>query len=148
MMKKENNMIFLDQYKKDIRKMKILGKKEELKLVQRIEKGDREAVKKLVESNLRFVPFIARKYRGLGVPFEDLINEGNIGLIRAARKFDSSKGAKFVTYAVWWIHTSIKNALSRQQNIIRIPYRKTSQFFKMRQKEDCFYRDFQKMNHS
>ncbi|HUU50366.1 MAG TPA: sigma-70 family RNA polymerase sigma factor, partial [Nitrospinota bacterium] len=111
------NIVFnpISMYLKDISKLGLLDREEEIELARRIRKGDKEAERRLVEGSLRFVVSIANRYRGQAVPLSDLINEGNIGLIRAAKKFDPTKGIKFITYAVWWIRTSIRHALAKQQ---------------------------------
>ena len=96
----------LDQYLKEISAYSLLSREEEVDLAQRIRKGDEEALDKLVRSNLRFVVSVAKKYQNQGVALSDLINEGNLGLIRAAHKFDETKGIKFISYAVWWISTT------------------------------------------
>ena len=92
-----------------------------LEFLQLIRKGDEEALNKLVRSNLRFVVSVAKKYQNQGVPLSDLINEGNLGLIRAAHKFDETKGIKFISYAVWWIRQAILQALAEQSRIVRVP---------------------------
>src|SRR3989442_9714983 len=94
---------------------------EEVALAQRIKQQDREALDKLVRSNLRFVVSVAKKYQNQGVSLSDLINEGNLGLIRAAHKFDETKGIKFISYAVWWIRQAILQALAEQSRIVRVP---------------------------
>lgn len=106
----------IDKYFADVKKYKPLTKKEEFELSDKIKKGDKEALQKLVNANLRFVVTIAKQYRNTGVCFSDIISEGNIGLIKAAQKFDKSKGVKFISYAVWWIRSSINeyiNSLNR-----------------------------------
>ncbi|HUG41404.1 MAG TPA: sigma-70 family RNA polymerase sigma factor [Longimicrobiales bacterium] len=111
----------LDQYLKEISAYKLLTREEEVTLAQRIRKGDQEALDKLVRSNLRFVVSVAKKYQNQGVALSDLINEGNLGLIRAAHKFDETKGIKFISYAVWWIRQAILQALAEQSRIVRVP---------------------------
>jgi RNA polymerase primary sigma factor len=111
----------LDQYLKEISAYPLLKREEEVDLAQRIRKGEEEALDKLVRSNLRFVVSVAKKYQNQGVSLSDLINEGNIGLIRAARKFDETKGIKFISYAVWWIRQAILQALAEQSRIVRVP---------------------------
>ena len=97
----------IDKYFLDVKKYKPLSKKEEFDLADKIQQGDEEALQKLVNANLRFVVTIAKQYRNNGVCFSDLISEGNIGLMRAASKFDRNRGVKFISYAVWWIRSSI-----------------------------------------
>jgi len=111
----------LDQYLKEISAYDLLSREQEVELAQRIKKGDEEALNSLVRSNLRFVVSVAKKYQNQGVALADLINEGNLGLIRAAHKFDETKGIKFISYAVWWIRQAILQALAEQSRIVRVP---------------------------
>jgi RNA polymerase primary sigma factor len=111
----------LDQYLRDISIYPLIGRDEEVRLAQLIRVNDQEALDKLVRSNLRFVVSVAKKYQNQGVSLSDLINEGNLGLIRAAHKFDETKGIKFISYAVWWIRQAILQALAEQSRIVRVP---------------------------
>ena len=111
----------LDQYLRDISVFPLITREDEVDLAQRIRAGEQEALDKLVRSNLRFVVSVAKKYQNQGVALSDLINEGNLGLIRAARKFDETKGIKFISYAVWWIRQAILQALAEQSRIVRVP---------------------------
>ena len=111
----------LDQYLREISKYPLIPQEEEVKLARRIRAGEEEALDKLVRSNLRFVVSVAKKYQNQGVSLSDLINEGNLGLIRAAHKFDETKGIKFISYAVWWIRQAILQALAEQSRIVRVP---------------------------
>jgi RNA polymerase primary sigma factor len=111
----------LDQYLRDISAYPLISRDEEVALAQRIRTHDQEALDKLVRSNLRFVVSVAKKYQNQGVSLSDLINEGNLGLIRAAHKFDETKGIKFISYAVWWIRQAILQALAEQSRIVRVP---------------------------
>ena len=111
----------LDQYLKEISGYPLIDREEEVRLAQHIRKGDAEGLDKLVRSNLRFVVSVAKKYQNQGVPLSDLINEGNLGLIRAAHKFDETKGIKFISYAVWWIRQAVLQALAEQSRIVRVP---------------------------
>ena len=111
----------LDQYLRDISVFPLIPREEEIVLAQRIREGDQDALDKLVRSNLRFVVSVAKKYQNQGVSLSDLINEGNLGLIRAAHKFDETKGIKFISYAVWWIRQAILQALAEQSRIVRVP---------------------------
>src|SRR6185437_8874644 len=111
----------LDQYLRDISVYPLITRDEEVRLAQHIRVGDQEALDKLVRSNLRFVVSVAKKYQNQGVSLSDLINEGNLGLIRAAHKFDETKGIKFISYAVWWIRQAILQALAEQSRIVRVP---------------------------
>jgi len=111
----------LDAFLKSISKIPLLTREEEIELAKRAKKGDKEALKKLAESNLRFVVSVAKKYLGCGLPLHDLIAEGILGLIEAARRFDPDKGVKFISYAVWWIRQSIMQALAQQTGAVKIP---------------------------
>ncbi len=111
----------LDQYLRDISVYPLITREEEVTLAQKIRLNDQEALDKLVRSNLRFVVSVAKKYQNQGVSLSDLINEGNLGLIRAAHKFDETKGIKFISYAVWWIRQAILQALAEQSRIVRVP---------------------------
>lgn len=111
----------LDQYLRDISVYPLISREEEVRLAQRIRENDQEALDTLVRSNLRFVVSVAKKYQNQGVSLSDLINEGNLGLIRAAHKFDETKGIKFISYAVWWIRQAILQALAEQSRIVRVP---------------------------
>ncbi len=111
----------LDQYLREISRYPLITQAEEVTLAQAIRRGDAEALDKLVRSNLRFVVSVAKKYQNQGVSLADLINEGNLGLIRAAHKFDETKGIKFISYAVWWIRQAILQALAEQSRIVRVP---------------------------
>jgi RNA polymerase primary sigma factor len=111
----------LDLYLRDISVFPLISREEEVSLAQRIRQDDQEALDTLVRSNLRFVVSVAKKYQNQGVSLSDLINEGNLGLIRAAHKFDETKGIKFISYAVWWIRQAILQALAEQSRIVRVP---------------------------
>jgi len=116
----ENNS-WLQGYCREIGKIPLLNKEEELELARRIHAGDQEAFEKLIKANLRFVVKIARKYKNQGLPIEDLVNEGNLGLIEAARRFDETRGFKFISFAVWWIRQAIKKALTEHSRVVRLP---------------------------
>ncbi len=111
----------LDQYLKEISAYPLLSREQEIELAGSIRNGDEGSLDKLVRSNLRFVVSVAKKYQNQGVALGDLINEGNLGLIRAAHKFDETKGIKFISYAVWWIRQAILQALAEQSRIVRVP---------------------------
>ncbi|MBI4543607.1 MAG: sigma-70 family RNA polymerase sigma factor [Gemmatimonadetes bacterium] len=111
----------LDQYLKEISAYPLLTREQEVELAAQIKQGEQDALHKLVRSNLRFVVSVAKKYQNQGVALGDLINEGNLGLIRAAHKFDETKGIKFISYAVWWIRQAILQALAEQSRIVRVP---------------------------
>ena len=111
----------LDKYLQEIGREELISVSEEVELAQRIKKGDHAALEKLTKANLRFVVSVAKQYQNQGLSLPDLINEGNLGLIRAAQKFDETRGFKFISYAVWWIRQSILQALAEQSRIVRLP---------------------------
>jgi RNA polymerase primary sigma factor len=111
----------LDKYLQEIGKEKLVGVEEEVELAQRIRKGDRKALERLTKANLRFVVSVAKQYQNQGLSLPDLINEGNLGLIKAAERFDETRGFKFISYAVWWIRQSILQAIAEQSRIVRFP---------------------------
>ena len=111
----------LDKYLQEIGKEELISVEEEVEFAQRIKKGDKEALEKLTKANLRFVVSVAKQYQNQGLSLPDLINEGNLGLIKAAEKFDETRGFKFISYAVWWIRQSILQALAEQSRIVRLP---------------------------
>jgi RNA polymerase primary sigma factor len=111
----------LEKYLQEIGKEELLSTDEEVELAQRIRKGDRKALDRLTKANLRFVVSVAKQYQNQGLSLPDLINEGNLGLIKAAEKFDETRGFKFISYAVWWIRQSILQAIAEQSRIIRLP---------------------------
>lgn len=111
----------LDKYLQEIGKEELITVEEEVELAQRIKKGDQAALEKLTRANLRFVVSVAKQYQNQGLSLPDLINEGNLGLIKAAEKFDETRGFKFISYAVWWIRQSILQALAEQSRIVRLP---------------------------
>ena len=114
----------LEKYLHDIGKEELITPEEEVELAKRIKMGDQEALEKLTKANLRFVVSVAKQYQHQGLSLPDLINEGNLGLIKAAKKFDETKGFKFISYAVWWIRQCILQALAEQSRIVRLPLNK------------------------
>ena len=122
----DRNVESIGLYFKDVSKSKILSKEEEAELYSEIKKGNKKAIEKLITANLRFVISVAKKYQGNGLSLVDLIQEGNVGLIKAAELFDPDRGIKFISYAVWWIRQSIMKALSDQSRTIRLPLNQIS----------------------
>jgi RNA polymerase primary sigma factor len=121
----------VDRYLQEISRLPLLREEEEVELSRRIKKGDQAALDKLTQSNLRFVVSVAKQYQNQGLSLNDLINEGNIGLIKAATKFDETKGFKFISYAVWWIRQSILQALIEQPRVVRLPMNKAATYSKI-----------------
>ena len=119
--------ISINKYLQEISKLPLVSPEEEVRLTQLIKAGDKAALEKLVNANLRFVVSVAKQYNGYGLSLSDLINEGNIGLIQAAQKFDHTRGFKFISFAVWWIRQSIGHAINEQARMIRVPTNKLSQ---------------------
>ena len=127
----ESDDLSLEIYLKEIRRRDLLTPEDEVRLAKRIRSGDRSALDELVQANLRFVVSYAKRYRGCGLSFLDLINEGNIGLIEAAKRFDADKNVKFITYAVWWVRQAIIHALSDQSGAFRLPQKQANLLYRI-----------------
>jgi len=126
----------LDLYLKEIAEIKLVDSAEEARLTKSIHQGDVVDLKRLVSANLRFVVFFAKSYQGLGLSLADLINEGNIGLIKAAKKFDETRGFKFISYAVWWVRQAILEALARNSRLVRLPLNRVGTLIKINKTTD------------
>lgn len=127
----------LNKYLADVSNIEMITVEEEIELARKIRvEDDEQAMNKLVRSNLRFVISVAKQYQGQGLPLQDLINEGNMGLIKAATKFDETKGFKFISYAVWWIRQSILQALSEQSRTVRVPYNQITNINKLKRQHN------------
>jgi len=123
--------ISFDKYLAEIAKLPMITAEQEVELAKKIREGDDEALKKLVSANLRFVVSVAKQYQNMGLKLDDLINEGNYGLVRAAQKFDEKRGFKFISYAVWWIRQSILSAIVEQSRLVRLPLNKIADIKKI-----------------
>ena len=134
----------LDLYLKEIKKIEPLSPQEEVALAQQAKTGDTKAFQKLVTHNLRFVVAMAKKFQGQGVPFEDLINEGNLGLIRAVNTFDETRGFKFISYAVWWITQRIRSAIQKTGRVVRLPSHITESMGKLYRKSLELEQEFER----
>ena len=134
----------LDLYLKEIKKIEPLSPQEEVALAQQAKTGDTIAFQKLVTHNLRFVVAMAKKFQGQGVPFEDLINEGNLGLIRAVNTFDETRGFKFISYAVWWITQRIRTAIQKTGRVVRLPSHITESMGKLYRKSLELEQEFER----
>lgn len=121
----------LEKYFQEISKIDLITTDEEVELTRRIREGDQSALNKLVNANLRFVVSVAKQYQGSGLRLSDLINEGNVGLVKAAKRFDETRGFKFISYAVWWIRQSILQAMSEQSRMVRLPLNKIGEISKI-----------------
>ena len=135
----------LDKYLQEIGREELITVEEEVELAQRIKKGDQEALEKLTRANLRFVVSVAKQYQNQGLSLPDLINEGNLGLIKAAEKFDETRGFKFISYAVWWIRQSILQALAEQSRIVRLPLNQVGSLNKINKALSKFEQENERM---
>jgi RNA polymerase primary sigma factor len=140
--KVESSDIPIEIYFREISKYPLLTPEEEKEYIKKAKEGDKTAIEKIILSNLRFVVEIASKYRGMGVPIEDLINEGNIGLIKAIKYFDPKKGVKFLSYAIWWIRQSIMKALDERSQLIRIPSDQKTKIRKIKKAEMEYFQKY------
>lgn len=134
----------LDKYLNDIGKIDMLTADEEADLARRIREGDNEALEKLTRSNLRFVVSVAKQYQNQGLSLSDLINEGNVGLMKAAKRFDETRGFKFISYAVWWIRQSILQAIVEYSRLVRLPLNKVGSYNKINEAYISFVQEFER----
>lgn len=134
----------LDKYLQEIGHEELLSVDEEVELAQRIRKGDRKALDRLTKANLRFVVSVAKQYQNQGLSLPDLINEGNVGLIKAAEKFDETRGFKFISYAVWWIRQSILQAIAEQSRIVRLPLNQVGSVNKINRELNKFEQEYER----
>ena len=134
----------LDRYYRDIGKIQLISPDEEIKLSRRIRQNDQVALKKLVSSNLRFVVNVAKSYQNRGLSLEDLINEGNLGLVNAAHRFDETRGFKFISYAVWWIRQAILEAIAVKPRMIRLPINRIATLTKIRKVYSKLEQEFER----
>ena len=133
-----------DRYLQEIGREELLTVEEEVELAQRIKKGDHKALEKLTKANLRFVVSVAKQYQNQGLSLPDLINEGNVGLIKAAEKFDETRGFKFISYAVWWIRQSILQAIAEKSNMIKLPLNKVGAVNKISHASSVFEQEHER----
>lgn len=136
--------VALDKYLNDISKIELISAEEETELAQKIRNGDAEALEKLTEANLRFVVSVAKQYQNQGLSLPDLINEGNVGLMKAAKRFDETKGFKFISYAVWWIRQSILHAIVEYSRLVRLPLNKAGAYGKVNEAFVTFVQEFER----
>ncbi len=134
----------LDKYLNDISKIPLLNADDETRLAKKIKQGDTEALDTLTKSNLRFVVSVAKQYQNQGLSLSDLINEGNLGLMKAAKRFDETKGFKFISYAVWWIRQSILQAIVEYSRLVRLPLNKVGQYNKVNEAITYFTQEFER----
>ncbi|MGA0231314.1 MAG: sigma-70 family RNA polymerase sigma factor, partial [Saprospiraceae bacterium] len=134
----------LDKYLNDISKIEMLTPEEEASLAKRIRQGDKEALERLTQANLRFVVSVSKQYQNQGLALSDLINEGNMGLMKAAKRFDETRGFKFISYAVWWIRQSILQAIVENARMVRLPLNKVSSYSKVNEAYVSFVQEFER----
>lgn len=136
--------VTLDKYLQEIGREELVSVDEEVELARRIHDGDRKALERLVKANLRFVVSVAKQYQNQGLSLPDLINEGNVGLIKAAEKFDETRGFKFISYAVWWIRQSILQAIAEQSRMVRLPLNQIGSVNKINKELNKFEQEFER----
>ena len=134
----------LEKYLQEIGKEEMISAEEEVELAQRIRHGDQKALERLTKANLRFVVSVAKQYQNQGITLPDLINEGNLGLLKAAERFDETRGFKFISYAVWWIRQSILQAISEQSRIVRLPLNQVGSVNKIAHEINRFEQEFER----
>lgn len=134
----------LDKYLNDIGKISMLNAEEEAEMARRIRSGDQQALERLTKANLRFVVSVAKQYQNQGLSLSDLINEGNVGLMKAGKRFDETKGFKFISYAVWWIRQSILQAIVEYSRIVRLPLNKVGSYNKVNEAYLSFVQEFER----
>lgn len=134
----------LVRYLKEICQYPLLTPEEEIELGRRIKWGDQDALERLIKANLRFVVSVAKEYQGRGIPLLDLINEGNLGLIKAAKRFDEARGYRFISYAVWWIRQAIAQALAEQSRVVRLPISRVNTLYEIRRVSDALEQELER----
>jgi RNA polymerase primary sigma factor len=141
---KGTNHDSLTKYMEEIGKIKILTREEEIKLAESIKSGDTKAIQEMVRRNLKYVVTVANKYRGMGISLQDLIEEGNIGLIQAAKRFDVSRNVKFITYAVWWIKQAIMHSLAEHSGAVKLPAKQARKVLKINRRSQQMTQDLER----
>ena len=134
----------LEKYLADISKIEMISPEEETRLAAKVRAGDQEALERLTEANLRFVVSVAKQYQNQGLSLSDLINEGNVGLMKAAKRFDETKGFKFISYAVWWIRQSILQSIVEYSRIVRMPHNKSTSYNRLNEAYVSFVQEFER----
>lgn len=134
----------IEKYLQEIGKVEMVTPEEEVELARRIRQGDQESLERLVSANLRFVVSVAKKYQNLGLPLNDIINEGNLGLVKAAQRFDETRGFKFISYAVWWIRQSIIQAIAENSRLVRLPLNKVGSLTKINKAFSALEQEFER----
>ena len=140
----DRNNLTLDKYLNEVSRETMITQEEEVELTKRIREGDSVALDRMVRANLRFVISVAKQYQGQGMPLIDMISEGNVGLIKAAEKFDETRGFKFISYAVWWIRQSIMSAIAQHSRTVRLPLSQTNNIRKIKQASTSLEQEFER----